>query len=88
MTANQMVLHTTEGCTRATLVPPNTQLGTPAAVADCAQPGGCVVITNGPASFGEAFNAAGGGVYAAQFDVSGSVLYFIFCFGRRPLILL
>ena len=87
MTTNQMALHTTEGCTRATLVPPNVELGTPAAVADCAQPAGCAVTISQPASFGELFNAVGGGVYAAQFDVSGSVLYFFLCFGHGPLIL-
>lgn len=78
MTVNQISLHTTEGCTRATLVPPNIELGTPSAAADCSQPAGCAVTTTQQASFGAAFNAAGGGVYAAQFDVSGSVLYFFF----------
>jgi len=77
MTSNQMSLHTSSGCTRATLVPPDTERGTPSAAADCAHPAGCVVTESQPASFGKAFNAAGGGVFAAQFDVSGSVVFFL-----------
>lgn len=67
MDHNQMALHTTPGCIHTT--PPN-QLGTSGEL-DCSQPSGCIVSEVKPNSFGAGFAAAGGGVYAAQFDVSG-----------------
>jgi hypothetical protein len=38
---------------------------------DCSTAAGCVVEDASPVSFGAGFAAAGGGVWAAQFDVSG-----------------
>ena len=43
-------------------------------IADRSQPTGCFVAETSPDSFGEAFAAAGGGVWATQFDVAG-ILY-------------
>lgn len=71
MNTNQMALHTTPGCIHTT--PPN-QIGvTVSAELDCSQPPGCVVQETQANSYGDGFNAAGGGVFAAQFDVTGSV---------------
>ncbi|KAL0958359.1 hypothetical protein HGRIS_000501 [Hohenbuehelia grisea] len=72
MSNNQMSLHTLPGCTHST--PPN-QLGTSAEL-DCSQAAGCVVSETQPNSYGPAFAAAGGGVFAAQFDVSGIYMWF------------
>ncbi|KAF9456885.1 glycoside hydrolase family 16 protein [Collybia nuda] len=72
MDHNQMALHTTPGCVHTT--PPN-QMGTSAEV-DCSQPSGCVVAETAPNSFGPGFAAAGGGVFATQFDVSGIYIWF------------
>lgn len=64
---NQMALHTTEGCLHDGTVPQkgqNTGL-------DCSTGAGCVVIETTPNSYQSGFAAAGGGVWATQFDVSG-----------------
>lgn len=69
MDHNQMALHTLAGCIHTT--PPN-QMGASGQV-DCSQPSGCIVAEIKPNSFQSGFAAAGGGVFAAQFDVEGSV---------------
>jgi hypothetical protein len=38
---------------------------------DCSQPSGCTVLETSPNSYNEGFAAAGGGVWATQFDVAG-----------------
>ncbi|KAG6815058.1 hypothetical protein H0H87_005469 [Tephrocybe sp. NHM501043] len=67
MDHNQMALHTRPGCTHST--PPN-QMGISEEL-DCSKPSGCVVAETAPNSFREGFAAAGGGVFATQFDVAG-----------------
>ena len=68
---NQMTLHTTTGCTQPANV---MQLGKTSGT-DCSQGTnssiGCTVIESQPNNAGAAFASAGGGVWAAQFDVSG-----------------
>ena len=68
---NHMTLHTLPGCTQPADV---VQLGK-TSTADCSQGTnssvGCTVVETQPNSFGDGFNGAGGGVWAAQFDVSG-----------------
>ncbi|KIJ33053.1 glycoside hydrolase family 16 protein, partial [Sphaerobolus stellatus SS14] len=75
VTQNLMSLHTEPGCT----VPQNTaQLGT-LSNTDCNAGNatlGCGVAASDQASFGDAFNAGGGGVWATQFDVSGIFIWF------------
>jgi hypothetical protein len=66
MPSNQMALHTTSGCARS----PTNQLGI-ALEADCSNASGCTVGESAVNSFAGGFAAAGGGVWAAQFDVSG-----------------
>lgn len=68
MDHNQMALHTTSGCIHST--PPN-QHGQ-SGEADCSQPSGCIVAETSPNSYQTGFAAAGGGIFATQFDVSGS----------------
>lgn len=75
-----MALHTTPGCVQAANA---TQTGK-STITDCStQQGvpGCVVQEQKPASYGTAFNAAGGGVFATQIDVSGIFIWF---FSVRP----
>ncbi|KAF4563910.1 hypothetical protein EYR36_003155 [Pleurotus pulmonarius] len=72
MTSNQMALHTLPGCTHTT--PPN-QMGI-TRENDCSEPSGCVVAETSPGSLGAAFAAAGGGVWAVQFDVAGVFMWF------------
>ena len=70
-TNNQMTLHTTTGCTQPANV---MQLGKTSGT-DCSQGTnssiGCTVIESQPNNAGAAFASAGGGVWAAQFDISG-----------------
>ncbi|KAH9924368.1 concanavalin A-like lectin/glucanase domain-containing protein [Amylocystis lapponica] len=69
---NQMALHTTEGCYHA---PPPDQTGYNVGL-DCGTGSGCVVGVSQPNSYESGFAAAGGGVYATQFDVSGIYMWF------------
>ncbi|KAJ7232980.1 glycoside hydrolase family 16 protein [Mycena haematopus] len=69
---NQYALHTTQGCFHTT--PPG-QTGT-SSMDDCSQPSGCLVGENMPNSYQSGFAAAGGGVYAAQFDYTGIFIWF------------
>ncbi|EEB88046.1 hypothetical protein MPER_14352, partial [Moniliophthora perniciosa FA553] len=64
---NQMALHSLPGCFKSN---PPTQLGR-TLEGDCSKPSGCTVQELQPNSFGSGFAAAGGGVWATQFDVSG-----------------
>ena len=67
MSFNQMALHTTAGCTHDPSIP---QTGRNT-FTDCSQGSGCVVAETKPNSYNSGFAAAGGGVWATQFDVSG-----------------
>lgn len=71
MQANQMAIHSDFACT----VPENQQTlqsGRPLITHNCTDEPGCTVRETKPDSIGPAFNSKGGGVYAAQFDVSGT----------------
>ncbi|KAJ7076012.1 glycoside hydrolase family 16 protein [Mycena belliarum] len=72
MPNNQYAVHTTPGCLHTT--PPD-QTGTSSLI-DCSQPSGCLVGENTPNSFQSGFAAAGGGVWAAQFDYTGIFIWF------------
>ncbi|KAF8582581.1 glycoside hydrolase family 16 protein [Ramaria rubella] len=72
-THNQMALHTTTGCFHTT--PPG-QPGTSGSNPDCSPGSGCVVGDPDPRSWGQAFAAAGGGVWATQFDYQGIFIWF------------
>jgi hypothetical protein len=67
---NQMALHSLPGCFKST---PPSQLGR-TLESDCSTPAGCTVQELQPNSFGSGFAAAGGGVWATQFDISGYVI--------------
>ncbi|KAH9478435.1 putative glycosidase C21B10.07 [Psilocybe cubensis] len=69
MENNQVALHTTPGCMHIDPPPPN-QRGVSRQL-NCTIDAGCTVGETAPNSFGAGFNAAGGGVYATQFDESG-----------------
>jgi hypothetical protein len=71
-TNNQMALHTGSGCTKVTGL---TQSGTDGA-ADCGTSAGCTVTDSSDKSFGAGFAAAGGGVWATQFDSTGINIWF------------
>ncbi|KAM5533509.1 hypothetical protein V8D89_012846 [Ganoderma adspersum] len=75
-TNNQMTLHTTTGCTQPANV---MQLGKTSGT-DCSQGAnssiGCTVIESQPNNAGAAFASAGGGVWAAEFDVTGIFVWF------------
>jgi hypothetical protein len=75
---NQVTLHTNAGCTMSPLSP--TPLGTPLG-ADCVSSGsnndGCAYKDENPDSYGAAFNAVGGGIYAHEWAGNGiSVWHF------------
>ncbi|KAJ6631186.1 glycoside hydrolase family 16 protein [Mycena sp. CBHHK59/15] len=72
MPNNQYALHTTPGCLHTT--PPD-QTGT-SSMSDCSLPAGCLVGENAADSFQSGFAAAGGGVWAAQFDYTGIFIWF------------
>lgn len=73
MTYNQMSIHTTPGCTDNGS---EYQLGISGPTTDCSQPPGCTVMETSPSSYAGDFAAAGGGVWATQFDVSGIFIWF------------
>src|SRR3989337_221139 len=77
-TFNQVTLHTSPGCTPS--VGPGGQTGNRIGHADCGAGGGfegCGVRSTSATSYGTAFNANGGGVYAALWTSSGiKVWYF------------
>lgn len=67
MTYNQMALHTEPGCLAANGTDETGQQGG----GDCSVPAGCTVIETTPNNYGQAFATNGGGVWGAQFDVTG-----------------
>ena len=73
MTQNQMAVHAVSGCTKAN----NSQQTGVTNNLNCTDTSGCTVLEANTNSVGAAFANAGGGVWAAQFDVSGT-LYPIF----------
>ncbi|KAF2258363.1 endo-1,3(4)-beta-glucanase-like protein [Lojkania enalia] len=77
-TYNQITLHTSPGCVPS--VGSGGQSGRPIGEADCGANGGfvgCSVQSTSATSYGTAFNANGGGVYAALWTSSGiKVWYF------------
>ncbi|KAH7402537.1 endo-1,3(4)-beta-glucanase-like protein [Pyrenochaeta sp. MPI-SDFR-AT-0127] len=77
-TYNQVTLHTSPGCTPS--VGAGGETGRRVANADCGAGGGyngCGVMSNSATSYGTAFNANGGGVYASLWTSSGiKVWYF------------
>ncbi|KAI0743871.1 concanavalin A-like lectin/glucanase domain-containing protein [Daedaleopsis nitida] len=62
MPANQMAIHSSSGCT--------------ASGNDCSQGAGCTVGEKSDKSYGKEFAAAGGGVWATQFDTTGINIWF------------
>lgn len=80
-TNNQATIHTAPGCTIASSNSSALDItGTVVGGTDCAAADsgnqGCGVRSPNNNSFGAAFNANGGGVYAMQWDNSGIVVYF------------
>lgn len=73
MPNNQISVHSTPGCTHNGS---EYQLGTSGTTTDCSEPSGCTVMETSPNSYGSGFAAAGGGVWATQFDVSGIFIWF------------
>ncbi|TFY64597.1 hypothetical protein EVJ58_g2524 [Rhodofomes roseus] len=69
---NQFAIHTTEGCYHDN--PPN-QAGFNIDT-NCSQASGCTVGINTQNSYQAGFAAAGGGVYATQYDTSGIYMWF------------
>ncbi|KAH8097026.1 concanavalin A-like lectin/glucanase domain-containing protein [Cristinia sonorae] len=72
MSNNQMALHTTAGCLHPA---PPVQKGRNQNE-DCGTGTGCTVGETAPNSFGPGFAAAGGGVWATQFDVAGIFIWY------------
>lgn len=69
---NAYTLHTSDGCTLAkSSIATGTSL-----VTDCYNQPGCSYKDTDSASFGPAFNSAGGGAYAAYFDDDGIKIWF------------
>ncbi|KIJ63767.1 glycoside hydrolase family 16 protein [Hydnomerulius pinastri MD-312] len=73
MDNNQMAIHTTPGCTHSGNV---NQLGVTGSTTDCSQGPGCTVTETSPNSYQAGFAAAGGGVFATQFDSTGIYMWF------------
>lgn len=71
MHSNQMAVHTDPGCTHTTPLQQTGVSGSGADAADCSTGAGCVVTESQQNSFGSGFAAAGGGVWAAQYDIAG-----------------
>ncbi|KAJ7048581.1 glycoside hydrolase family 16 protein [Mycena amicta] len=72
MLNNQYALHTTSGCFHTT---PGDQTGS-SSLTDCSDPAGCLVTESAPNSYQSGFSAAGGGVWATQFDYTGIFIWF------------
>ncbi|OJA18491.1 hypothetical protein AZE42_08011 [Rhizopogon vesiculosus] len=73
MSANQMAIHTTPGCTQNVS---EYQLGTSGSTTNCSEASGCTVTETSPNSYESGFAVAGGGVFATQFDSSGIFIWF------------
>jgi len=72
MSANQMALHTNEGCNVSTTAPMSGQL----TENNCNSTAGCTVTEQQPNSYGAGFASAGGGVFAALFESTGIAIWF------------
>ncbi|KAF5382697.1 hypothetical protein D9615_003072 [Tricholomella constricta] len=77
MTHNQMGLHTLPGCT---VVNPSQASSSSQQSTDCSHLSnnnqGCIVSDGNTASYGQAFAAAGGGVFVTEFAASGISIWF------------
>ncbi|KAL1740054.1 glycoside hydrolase family 16 protein [Schizophyllum fasciatum] len=69
---NQMALHSTDGCFQAN----NSGDSGQTLERNCSTPTGCAVRENKTNSYGQAFNEAGGGVFALQMAQSGFYMWF------------
>jgi hypothetical protein len=79
--ANQATIHTNPGCSlSASSASSLGMTGTLVGGQDCAAAStgnqGCGVRATDQQSFGSAFNANGGGIYAMRWDTSGIAIYF------------
>ncbi|KAK2465861.1 hypothetical protein APHAL10511_001502 [Amanita phalloides] len=72
MTRNQYALHSAVGC----YLDPNARMTGNVYGTNCSMGSGCVVGENRPNSYGAGFAQAGGGVWAAQLDVTGVYIWF------------
>ncbi|KAG5644552.1 hypothetical protein DXG03_008207 [Asterophora parasitica] len=77
MTNNQMGLHTLPGCT---IVNPSQASTSQQQSSDCSyltnSNQGCIVVDGNTDSYGQAFAAAGGGVFVTEFATSGISIWF------------
>lgn len=76
-TYDQVTLHTAPGCVPN--VGPGGQSGSPTGNADCGAGGGyngCGVVSNHATSYGTAFNANGGGLYATLWTSTGIKVWY------------
>ncbi|KAI0073216.1 hypothetical protein K474DRAFT_237228 [Panus rudis PR-1116 ss-1] len=73
-TANQMALHTSNGCNAAQGTQMQGKLGN--TNCNSTDGAGCTVAETIPNSYGEDFASNGGGVWATQFDTSGIFIWF------------
>jgi len=76
VTENQMSLHTNPGCTITNAVQTSTQVGSTDCSFDANSNQGCVVFDPNTQSYGEAFAAAGGGIFATELASSGINIWF------------
>ncbi|KAG6329929.1 hypothetical protein ID866_9158, partial [Astraeus odoratus] len=74
MDYNQMAIHTTPGCTQSGKN--YGQLGTSGPTTNCSEASGCTVMETSPNSYAAGFAAAGGGVWATQFEATGIYIWF------------
>ncbi|KAI0320941.1 concanavalin A-like lectin/glucanase domain-containing protein [Amylostereum chailletii] len=80
VTHNQMALHTEPGCTVANAVQTSTLVNSTDCSFEANSNQGCVVTDPSTASYGQAFAAAGGGVFVTEFATSGiSIWIFSIC---------
>ncbi|GAA6036473.1 hypothetical protein JCM8097_003525 [Rhodosporidiobolus ruineniae] len=76
---NQMALHTESGCSASASSSSNAFTGNLTynnCDHDANENSGCTVVESNPASYGEAFAAAGGGVWATEFGKDGIKIWF------------
>jgi hypothetical protein len=69
--SNEMTLHTAAGCAMSNPISPANMLST-----DCQGNDGCGQENNSTATYGSAFNAAGGGVYAVEWTSDAISIWF------------
>lgn len=73
---NEVTLHTAPGCTMSMSTPKSAAYAVDAATADCQGSNGCGQATEAQATYGSAFNAAGGGVYAVEWTSAAISVWF------------